>query len=156
MSDYIHYIQKDITTVEQGIILHGCNDQGVMGSGVALFLRQKYPEIFPSYSSLCSDTDPDVPLLGTIDVVNVARNLYVVNGITQHLYGKDGRFALPSAIDVVFKHTFILSNYLKQDIYMPLIGCGRGGLNWASDVEPILRYRENEAFGHIYVCSWAE
>ena len=49
----INYLTKDITTVDRGIIAHGCNCQGVMGSGVARFLRDKYPQIFPEYAKMC-------------------------------------------------------------------------------------------------------
>src|SRR5271167_114181 len=53
----IKYLNKDITTVDEGIIAHGCNCQGVMGSGVARFLRDKYPQIFPYYQDLCGQAN---------------------------------------------------------------------------------------------------
>lgn len=50
----IKTILKDITTVTRGIIIHGCNAQGVMGSGVALALKNKWPEIFGPYQNRVS------------------------------------------------------------------------------------------------------
>ncbi len=37
------YVSGDIRCVSSGIIVHGCNAQGVMGSGVALALRTTWP-----------------------------------------------------------------------------------------------------------------
>ena len=41
----------DICSVNSGIIVHGCNAQGVMGSGVAKAIRLKYPQVFEDYKN---------------------------------------------------------------------------------------------------------
>ena len=43
------FIQKDITTERHGLIIHGVNCQGVMGSGVALAIRNKWPVVYDEY-----------------------------------------------------------------------------------------------------------
>ncbi len=97
-------------------------------------------------------------LLGEVDVVNVATDLYVVNGFTQHLYGYDkGKYAKPEAIESVLATSLMLANLLKVDLYVPKIGCGRGGLSWEHDVEPIFQLFETYyPDTHTYVCTWNE
>jgi len=156
----IKYINKDITTVDKGVIAHGCNTQGVMGSGVAKFLRDKYPEIFPRYFKICNqaaNAGKTEELLGEIDVVSVATDLYVVNGFTQHLYGRDGKYATTDAIESVLSRTYMLTALLKLDLFIPKIGAGRGGLNWEQDVEPIVKFFDDSYEDvNTYVCVWAE
>lgn len=162
------YVEKDITTVEKGIIAHGCNCQGVMGSGVALFLKQKYPQIFAPYKAMCAEYQMDA-LLGLVNYVTISctspsgvdelgiPTLIVANCFTQHLYGENGRYAIPTAINEALYDVVQKANAMNMPVYIPKIGAGRGGLDWNTDVEPIVNqlaniYPETD----IYVCSWKE
>ena len=155
------YVNRDITTVSKGIIAHGCNTQGVMGSGVALFLKNKYPQIFPRYREICEDateTQTNEQLLGDVNFVVVAPNLIVANCFTQHLYGYDkGKYARPQAIEDSLATTYAMASIFELDLYIPKIGAGRGGLNWNTDVEPIVKHLSTlDDKIHTYVCTWAE
>ena len=167
MTTNIHYIEKDITTVEKGIIAHGCNCQGVMGSGVAFFLKEKYPQIFLKYKELCDKSGES--LLGLTDFVHVHWNehdqpdIIVANCFTQNLYGKNGKYAIPDAIYTSLYEVCTMSSVLSKrydtpySVYIPKIGAGRGGLDWTTEVEPIIRILAIEFNQlNIYVCSWAE
>ena len=70
----------DITTVDFGVIVHQVNCQGVMGSGVAKAIRDKWPQVFTSYYSkyqkFCIEGKS---LLGEIDVCPINEHLFVVN-----------------------------------------------------------------------------
>lgn len=156
----ITYLNKDITTVERGIIAHGCNCQGVMGSGVAKFLKDKYPVIFPKYQKICqkaADKQED-NLLGSVDFVNVAVELFVANCFTQHLYGYDkGKYARPEAIRDSLQVVYAIALLFGLPVYIPKIGAGRGGLSWEIDVEPIIsKLATQHKEVHTYVCTWAE
>lgn len=41
--------QGDLLAVNTGCIIHGCNAQGVMGAGVALAFKNKYPAAYTRY-----------------------------------------------------------------------------------------------------------
>lgn len=159
----ITYITKDITTVERGIIAHGCNAQGVMGSGVAKFLHNKYPQIFEWYGKLCGmykSAGNEDKLLGEVDFVTINDNLIIANCFTQHLYGYNGtKFARPDAIRESLEAVMYVASedHPPMPVYIPKIGAGRGGLDWETEVKPIIdelstQYPDTP----IYVCSWAE
>ncbi len=157
----INYLTKDITTVDRGIIAHGCNCQGVMGSGVARFLRNKYPDIFPRYNKICVEAklaNDEDRLLGDVDFAIVAPNLIIANCFTQHLYGYGGKFARPEAIFTSLAIVYSAAALLGVDnIYIPKIGAGRGGLDWTTEVEPIIEKLSNlDPNINTYVCTWAE
>lgn len=83
--------------VTSGVIIHGCNAQGVMGSGVAREVKARYPEAFRTYREFCEQYGVgNKELLGGIPswvntdgAIDVNRNLIIVNAITQHRYGTD-------------------------------------------------------------------
>ena len=129
--------KRDITTVETGTIAHGVNCQGVMGSGVARALYDKWPEVKEDYLKF-KDME-----LGVVQTVQVEPSLYVVNCFTQEHYGRDGRrYASPEAISEALDRVcnFVRkSPFLPEEIYLPRIGCGLGGLDWVRDVGPILQ-----------------
>ena len=124
------YLQKDITTIDRGIILHGCNCQGVMGSGVAKALRDKWPQIFLPYEGLChAFRNKQHLLLGNVCFVDIDNQLVIGNMFTQQYYGKDGKvyadiFAIVNGIEKTI--TSVLVSKMKLPVYMPKIGCGLG------------------------------
>jgi O-acetyl-ADP-ribose deacetylase (regulator of RNase III) len=135
----MEYIKKNIITVTEGVILHGVNCLGAMGSGVAGVLRTAYPVIYDSYITKYNSVDNPRDLLGEIDVVNINESLYIINAFTQYNCGYDGKKY--ASVDAIYK---CLSNVYDwcdsvnmYDIYLPPIGCGLGGLNWDNDVKPI-------------------
>lgn len=125
-------IEKDILTVENGIILHGCNAQIAMKSGVALALRNKYPIIYDKYVELCKSFDFDFLRLGEYVKVKVAPELYICNIISQLNYGYDGkRYSDYSAINTAFRYIAVDIIPLGKQVYLPYnIFCDRGGADW--------------------------
>lgn len=137
------YIKGDLLSATEGLIIHGCNCQGVMGSGVALALRNKYPEAYYDYLDYCavhSDTkSAGKNMLGTICYSHVTEKLTIANAFTQQFYGKDGRqYASYAAIEDCFQN--IQSNVCPSwKLHLPKIGCGLGGLDW-KEVVPYIDY----------------
>jgi len=135
----IEYIKKDITTVETGVILHGCNCSGkAYGSGVAGAIRRKWPHAYESYIENGSGEQ----LLGTTEFLINSDNigLIIANGYTQVNYGSDGkRYA---DLDAIRKCVLAATEYAQAfelSLYMPMIGCGLGGLSWEDEVKPIVK-----------------
>lgn len=77
------FVKGDVTNPglnRNTIIVHCCNDRGVMGAGVALALRKKWPQVYSDYTSWfdCGRTpthmswqSSKVPHLGEIQVVDI-------------------------------------------------------------------------------------
>jgi len=124
----IEYRKGNLLDVQTGVIAHGVNCQGVMGSGVALAVRQKYPEVYTAYSLLCLKHE-DWNLLGRYQFVSVGDNLAVVNLFTQLDYGRGrSRYVSYDAIDNAFRGCFSLLD--NETLNIPAIGAGLGGGNW--------------------------
>lgn len=86
----IRNITGDVTAPIKGIIGHGVNCQGVMGSGVAAAIRSKFPKAYTEYLALCARKKPE-ELLGTTQLVQITDELWVANMFTQLNFGHDGK-----------------------------------------------------------------
>lgn len=111
---------------ENGYIMHGCNAQGVMGSGVARIIRNKYPKAYERYA----EQRPNY-ILGEVIPVKVADDLTIINAITQDLYGTDKRHADYDAIRQAMKgakHLVTTDQFsTTRELHMPFIGAGLAG-----------------------------
>ena len=130
----IDFINKDITNETNGLILQGVNCKGVMGSGLAKAIRNKWPIVYTEYSKLTFN----MSLLGTVQYVPISDKLVVANCFTQNSYGSDGkRYADLTSIRSCIENAFKYANYNDLVIKTPEIGCGLGGLSWDKEVQPI-------------------
>lgn len=131
----IKYIKKNITTlVSPAIIMHGVNCANAMASGVAKALYTKFPEVKEQYHKY------GTMQLGDIQPVQVRQELWVVNCFTQDKYGYGGgKYAYPSSIQRCAANVARFAQSLTiNTIYLPRIGCGLGGLDWDTEVLPVI------------------
>ena len=129
-----HIVGDLLANVNRGIIVHGCNAQGVMGGGFALQVRKIYPEAFNAYvTDLKRIQMFGATGLGKAPFVRVKEDLYIVNGITQDQFGTDKRYVDYEAVAKVFTRVRELSETLQAKplpIHYPMIGAGLAGGNW--------------------------
>lgn len=129
----IEYRQGDL--LESGVyaIAHGCNDKGIMGSGIAAQIRKRYPHVYETYNNKYNEYGLR---LGSIHIVTGSEKL-VVNMITQGLYEtpmnelEPKRFASYEAIaECMLRADYNLSKAGYVELGMPMIGAGLGGGDW--------------------------
>jgi O-acetyl-ADP-ribose deacetylase (regulator of RNase III) len=122
----------NILTLKEGILIHGCNAQGVMGSGIASGMRVQYPACYEAYVDFIEfNRRKSVASLGKVCFYQDDK-LTVANAITQEHFGKDKRqYVSYSAIQSVFKQVAAEAEQTDQVINYPLIGAGLGGGDWS-------------------------
>lgn len=160
----IHYENLDLTTVKAGIIAHGVNCQGKMGSGVALALRNRFPGVYKAYRGFWEKNEKNrASLLGHVLFVDtlegvkaIGLELIIDNIFTQLYYGHDGaKYANPEAIDQGLTTVVHLARQRGLPIYMPKIGCNLGGLDWETEVKPVVeKIAESYPDVEFFVCEY--
>lgn len=148
---HTHLDPSDITKVQTGVILHGCNAQRVMGSGVAKQLRAKYPEVYFDYvEAFNSFKIMNMNPLGQIVHTKVGKDLYVISGITQEFYGRDGRqYVDYSALDRCIASSVAYAQKKDLPLHIPyLIGAGLGGGSEKIILDTFAKYQYNIIFHH--------
>ncbi len=122
----------NLLDVTSGHIVHGCNAQGVMGSGVALAVKKKYIDVYEDYRKRHEKSGLE---LGAAYPVTIRENELVLwNAITQNLFGLGVRQVSYDAIQTCFAHINDMVGqyeaYFPAEIHIPAIGAGLGGGNW--------------------------
>lgn len=136
-------ILSDITP--NTIVLHQVNCLGMMGSGLALQIRNKWTNAYLEYRKFCKGNQN---LLGQIQLVGVGKGIVLCNA-----FGQDGvsRTQLMTNYDAwklgILPRLHLALQLLEQKtrigwkIRCPFgIGCGLGGGNW----DTMLGLIENE------------
>jgi O-acetyl-ADP-ribose deacetylase (regulator of RNase III) len=115
--------------VQSGIIIHGCNNEGVMGSGFAKELCATYPKAYETYVNHYAQHGLK---LGEVILHWETPKLAIANAITQDGFGRDGkRYVSYKAIHDAFENMAVLSMHTGLDLHYPLIGAGLGGGDWS-------------------------
>lgn len=125
----------DLMDATEPVIVHGCNARGVMGSGVAKAIRERYPEAYQEYRKHFETSGLE---LGEI-VTAWSGDRYIGNAITQADFGRDGRrYVSYDAISMVFwklndSLPWFRSTFGERPAYVaiPRIGAGLGGGDWS-------------------------
>lgn len=143
-------MSKTISTVKGDIfkllspgdaMVHGCNAQGVMGSGVAAGVREIYPGAYEAYRSAYFNQGNKLFMGTVIPYFDTPDKIWVLNAITQENFGRDPnvRYVSYDAIEDSFKVIRRLAfNTNIERVLFPLIGAGLGNGTW-SVIEEIIR-----------------
>ncbi len=165
-------INKDIFTVDKGVIVHSVNCLGAVG-GLAGAIARKWPKNVEEYRKHVNAHKKSVTLLGSVFEVNVAHNLFVANLFGQYYIGTSKQQTEYSALISGFKRisdTSFLGNDTEtsddgifginehpialKDVYIPYkIGCGLGGADW-NLVEEILHKVFDNSYKNVYICRY--
>ena len=112
-------------------IVNTVNCVGVMGKGIALEFKKRYPDMFKEYVIKCDrgEVKPGIPYLYQKDDISI------LNFPTKDHWRSPSRLSY-----VVDGLNWFVGNYEKLDIKsiaFPPLGCGNGGLTW-NIVRPIM------------------
>lgn len=127
-------------------IVNTVNCVGVMGRGIALEVKRRFPDVYKSYVKACQRGSLKV---GKLHLVK-SKERWVLNFPTKvHWRGKSRTEYIEAGL-----RNFV-ATYKRRGItsvVFPALGCGSGGLKWES-VRPIMeRYLAGLADLHVYIC----
>jgi hypothetical protein len=134
----IKTINKDILTVENGVILQCVNCLGARG-GLNGQICKKWSKVNDEYVKLIEDTKSAWKLMGTNQEIKVDDDLVVVNMFTQYDIGMSARKTEYAALKSCLNAIATRWNP-KKPLYIPYkIACGMGLGSWEI-VEEMLEY----------------
>ena len=130
----IRYVTGDLLAEECEAFVNSVNCVGVMGRGVALAFKRRFPANFKAYKQACDwgEIEP-----GRMFVFRTDELLprYIINFPTKrHWHGRsrldDIKIGLPALVTEIERHRI-------RSIALPPLGCGLGGLDWRV-VKPLI------------------
>jgi O-acetyl-ADP-ribose deacetylase (regulator of RNase III) len=123
----IQYIHGDLLASTEAVIAHGCNAQGVMRSGVAKAIREKYPQAYVDYYNAYYAGDYYLRLGDVIETRTPDRT--ILNIISQQFYGRDPSVVYVS-YDAIGRAIKRINELGYQRVAFPMIGAGLANGNW--------------------------
>lgn len=125
------YIEGDLFSSPAQVIVNTVNTVGVMGKGIALEFKRRYPEMFEKYKKVC---DKHNLVIGRL-MLWYAPDYWVL------LFPTKEHWRNPSKLEYIEKGlmTFVrkYADYNISSIAFPKLGCGNGELNW-DEVRPLM------------------
>jgi len=113
-------------------LVNAVNTAGVMGKGIALGFRRRFPEMYADYRRRCRDGQVR---LGQPYLWRGTAGPWVVNFPTK------AHWRSVSRLDVVEDGLEFLATHVEEwavtSLAVPALGTGQGGLDWAA-VRPVL------------------
>jgi O-acetyl-ADP-ribose deacetylase (regulator of RNase III) len=126
----IEFVHGNLFGAEVEAFTNAVNCVGVMGKGIALEFKRRYPDAFAAYKQTC---DTGQLRLGQVFVFDRGKSVsprYIVHFPTKNHWRdssqiEDIETGLKSLVSELYK--------LQIDsIAIPALGCGLGGLEWTS------------------------
>jgi O-acetyl-ADP-ribose deacetylase (regulator of RNase III) len=141
----VEFTKGDMFEAAVDLRVNTVNCVGVMGAGVALAFKNRYPDMFKDYQNACRDGRVRP---GTVHVWKSLMGDWVINFPTKRDWRGNSRYEdIQSGLDA-------LRNYLSEQgnisVALPALGCGHGGLDW-SRVAPMIEERLGDLEAHVFV-----
>lgn len=141
----VKFVTGDMFKISAKVRINTVNCVGVMGSGVALACKQRYPSMYKEYRAKCKSGEIQP---GSLYIWESPNHEYIVNLPTKRHWRN------PSLYEDVESGLVALKQFLyimgKIDVALPALGCGHGGLDW-SIVSSMIFYHLNALDANIYV-----
>lgn len=121
----IEFVHGDMFAAPVDIRVNTVNCVGVMGAGVALAFKQRYPEMFKEYKKHCKD---GLIRPGKLHIWKALSGDWIINFPTKRDWREQSRYEdISDGLDD-------LRDYLRSlgpvSVALPALGCGHGGLEW--------------------------
>ncbi len=118
-------------------IVNPVNIVGVMGKGLALEFKIKYPDNFKAYLGACRAGKIKIGKVFTYDLGTGETPRYIINFPTK------AHWKYPSTLEYIEQGLVSLIDEVESlgidSIAVPALGCGLGGLSWVDVQARIIR-----------------
>ncbi len=142
----------DLLKEQTDAIINTVNCVGVMGKGIALQFKQKWPENFKAYEKACKEKKIRPGKVFVHELGKLAgKPYYIINFPTKdHWRGKSELSFIESGLKDLIEY---IKHHDIRSISIPPLGCGNGGLQW-SEVRTLInnsfRSLDNQIDVHLF------
>lgn len=121
----LNYVTGNMFDADVDIRINTINCVGVMGKGVALQFKNRYPTMFRDYKEECRRGKITT---GKLYVWKSGISVHIINFPTKNDWRKKSEYRF------IDEGLIALRGYLRTqgpvNVAMPPLGCGNGGLSW--------------------------
>lgn len=125
----------DLLEQDVDAIVNTVNTVGIMGKGIALQFKRRWPDNFRAYERACKAGEVEVGKMFIFDCGGLVMPKYIINFPTKkHWRGNSKIEFIEEGLADLVKQ---IQRLQIKSIAMPPLGCGNGGLEWA-DIKPLI------------------
>ena len=132
----IEFRRDNLLEADTEALVNTVNTVGVMGKGIALQFKKKFPENFKAYKRACDKEAVKIGKMFTVPLGSLTNPRYIINFPTKkHWRGKSRIEYVREGLNDLLREI----EHLKiHSIALPPLGCGNGGLDWEDEVRPLI------------------
>lgn len=127
--------QANLLEAEVEAVVNTVNTVGVMGRGIALMFKERYPENFKAYAAACKAGEVKTGQMFITATGELSGPKWIINFPTKRHWRQ------PSRIEWIEEGLRDLVRAVREkgirSIALPPLGCGNGGLNW-QEIRPLI------------------
>ncbi len=142
----IHYYEGTVFNAPAKTLVNTVNCFGVMGAGIALEFKMRYPEMFEDYKLVCEKKEMKV---GRPKLYKHCESTWIMNFPTKNHWRN------PSKMNYIEEGLkYFVQNYKKaniESIAFPKLGTNKGGLEWVH-VKDVMEKYLNLVDIDVYIC----
>jgi len=129
----VQFRQGDLLQARAEALVNAVNTAGVMGKGIALMFKERFPENYRRYAAACKVGEVHTGQMFVTEISELDGPRWIVNFPTkEHWRGKSRMEWIKTGL--VDLRRFLMQHNVKS-VAIPPLGAGNGGLNWV-EVRP--------------------
>jgi O-acetyl-ADP-ribose deacetylase (regulator of RNase III) len=124
----MEYVKGNLLDADTEALVNTVNTVGVMGKGVALQFKEKYPLNFKYYADACKKKEVTIgKMLVTRDSTLEGEKVIINFPTKMEFYRKSQYRFIEEGLQDLVK---VIDQYRLESVALPPLGCGYGGLKW--------------------------
>lgn len=131
----ISFTQGNLLEADVEAVVNTVNTVGIMGKGIALMFKDKFPANFAAYAQACEHEEVRIGKMFVTENNQLFGPKWIINFPTKT------HWRVRTKIEWIEEGLKDLVRVLKEknvhSVAVPPLGCGNGGLNWAA-VQPLI------------------
>lgn len=131
----ISFTQGNLLEADVEAVVNTVNTVGIMGKGIALMFKDKFPANFAAYAQACEHKEVRIGKMFVTESKQLFGPKWIIN------FPSKTHWRARTKIEWIEEGLEDLVRVIKEknihSIAVPPLGCGNGGLNWA-DVQPLI------------------
>jgi O-acetyl-ADP-ribose deacetylase (regulator of RNase III) len=145
----MNFVKGNILDSDAQALVNTVNTVGVMGKGIALQFKERFPDNFKLYRKACNEGVVQVGKMFVTRDRDLNGEKIIINFPTKKEWYKKSQYTY---IDEGLKDLAnVIQNMKIRSVAIPPLGCGNGGLNWEKIKELIEKHLGNLVGVELFV-----
>ena len=125
----MNYTTGNLLESKAQALVNAVNTVGVMGKGIALQFKKRFPLNFKLYAAACKKGEVEIGKMFVVQESDLQGDKVIINFPTKTEWAKKSEYEY---VEEGLKDLVrVIEAYQIESIAIPALGCGHGGLNWA-------------------------